>query len=151
VLMIVLSHLHEDHFDKLVAEKLNRSIPIISTSHATEKLKEDGHLELYPLETWEKLDITKGGNKNITITSMPGKHTLGIFDKANELLHAIPPVMGSMITFDKFTMYISGDTLYYDELKVLFLFSAITLPHRISCCCKIQSLTVGNSSTISGD
>ena len=49
---------------------------------------------------------------------MPGKHTLGLFDKANELLSAIPPVMGSLITFDNFTMYISGDTLYYDELKV---------------------------------
>jgi metal-dependent hydrolase (beta-lactamase superfamily II) len=115
----VLSHLHEDHFDALVAEKLNRSIPIISTSHATERLKEQGHLELYPLETWEKLDISKNGEQVISITSMPGKHTLGIFDKANDLLNAIPPVMGSLITFDKFTMYISGDTLYYDELKVL--------------------------------
>jgi len=114
---IVLSHLHEDHYDKLVAEKLNRSIPIISTSHATEKLSEAGHSELYPLETWEKLEIKKDG-KNITITSMPGKHTLGLFDKANDLLNAIPPVMGSLITFDSFTMYISGDTLYYDELKV---------------------------------
>ena len=113
----MLSHLHEDHFDKLVAEKLNRSIPIISTPHATETLKKDGHLELYPLETWEKLQITKDG-KSITITSMPGKHTLGIFDMANELLNAIPPVMGSIITFDNFNMYISGDTLYYDELKV---------------------------------
>jgi len=113
----VLSHLHEDHYDKLVAEKLNRSIPIISTSHATEKLREAGHSELYPLETWKKLEIKKDG-KNITITSMPGKHTLGLFDKANELLNAIPPVMGSLITFDNFTMYISGDTLYYDELKV---------------------------------
>lgn len=113
----MLSHLHEDHYDKLVAEKLNRSIPIISTSHATEKLCEAGHSELYPLETWEKLEIKKDG-KNITITSMPGKHTLGLFDKANDLLNAIPPVMGSLITFDNFTMYISGDTLYYDELKV---------------------------------
>ena len=116
--IIVLSHLHEDHFDKLVAEKLNRSVAIISTSHATEKLKQEGHLELYTLETWEKLDIVKDGNKSITITAMPGKHTLGLFDKANDLLNAIPPVMGSLITFDKFTMYISGDTLYYDELKV---------------------------------
>jgi metal-dependent hydrolase (beta-lactamase superfamily II) len=114
----VLSHLHEDHFDALVAEKLNRSIPIISTSHATERLKDQGHLELYPLETWEKLNISKNGKQVISITAMPGKHTLGIFDKANDLLNAIPPVMGSLITFEKFTMYISGDTLYYDELKV---------------------------------
>jgi L-ascorbate metabolism protein UlaG (beta-lactamase superfamily) len=129
----VLSHLHEDHFDTLVAEKLNRSIPIISTLHATERLKQQGYLELYPLETWEKLEIKK--NTTISITAMPGKHTLGIFDKMNELLNAIPPVMGSLITFDKFTMYISGDTLYYDELKVT----------------PWSMLIVGNSSSVSRD
>jgi len=114
----VLSHLHEDHFDALVAEKLNRSIPIVSTSHAIERLAEQGHLELYPLDTWEKLVVHKNGKAAITITAMPGKHTLGLFDKANEILQAIPPVMGSMVTFDEYNMYISGDTLYYDELKV---------------------------------
>ena len=112
--------MHEDHFDALVAEKLNRSIPIISTSHATERLASQGHLEVYPLETWEKIEIHKNGKVPITITAMPGKHTLGLFDKANEILQAIPPVMGSLVTFDKYTMYISGDTLYYDELKVSF-------------------------------
>lgn len=110
--------MHEDHFDALVADKLNRSIPIISTLHATTRLAEQGYLELYPLETWEKLEVRKNGQQRISITSMPGKHTLGLFDKANEILQAIPPVMGSLITFDKYTMYISGDTLYYDELKV---------------------------------
>lgn len=39
----------------------------------------------------------------------------------------IPPVMGSMVTFKKahaegtvkdYNLYISGDTLYYEELKV---------------------------------
>jgi len=110
-MIVVLSHLHEDHFDTLVADKLNKSIPIVSTPHATSRLKEQGHLELYPLETWQKFTVHKDG-KCITVTSMPGKHTLGLFDKANESLQAIPPVMGSMITFDGFTMYISGDTLY---------------------------------------
>jgi hypothetical protein len=49
---------------------------------------------------------------------MPGKHTLGLFDKANEILKAISPVMGSLIKLDNYSLYISGDTLYYDELKV---------------------------------
>lgn len=49
---------------------------------------------------------------------MPGKHTLGLFDKVNEILNAIPPVMGSLIKLDNYSLYISGDTLYYDELEV---------------------------------
>jgi hypothetical protein len=57
---------------------------------------------------------------------MPGKHTLGVMDKLNEILNAIPPVMGSLIEFSTpdegtFTLYISGDTLYYDELKASVL------------------------------
>src|SRR5437763_15611307 len=29
--LIVLSHMHEDHFDRVAAQKLNKSFPIVST------------------------------------------------------------------------------------------------------------------------
>jgi len=121
--MILLSHLHEDHFDVVVADKLRRSIPIVSTSHATKRLADQGYTDLIPLETWESVTVHKGGKNKLRITAMPGKHTLGVFDTLNEVLQAIPPVMGSLIevlndTGDPvFSLYISGDTLYYDELK----------------------------------
>jgi hypothetical protein len=128
----VLSHLHGDHFDQLVAEKIRKDLPIISTPHACDNLKPQGHAKLFPLQTWETISISKEGTDNeMTITSMPGKHTLipdVITDIANKIdLHFIPPVMGSMVTFKtkipsgntkEYNMYISGDTLYYDELKV---------------------------------
>ncbi|KAK7685019.1 hypothetical protein QCA50_011854 [Cerrena zonata] len=118
---ILLSHLHGDHFDDLVAERLRRNIPIISTPHACENLEPQGFTSLYPLQTWEKITIQKGED-TITITSMPGKHTLGVIESADSVLHAIPPVMGSLIEFKRedgslYNLYISGDTLYYDELK----------------------------------
>lgn len=121
-LFVVLSHLHADHFDDLVAERLRRDIPIISTPHACENLKQQGFVSLYPLQTWEKITIHKD-EESITITSMPGKHTLGVIDSINSVLHAIPPVMGSLVEFKRqdgsaYNLYISGDTLYYDELKV---------------------------------
>lgn len=123
----MLSHLHEDHFDNLVAQHIRKSLPIISTPHGCDHLKERGHTVLYPVNTWEKVNVVKGQDE-IIITSMPGKHTLGIIDAANAVLNFIPPVMGSMVTFKKaseegtatdYNLYISGDTLYYDELKVL--------------------------------
>lgn len=84
------------------------------------------------MHTWEKIQISKeGSDTQIVITSMPGKHTLlpdAIFDLSNKTgIHFIPPVMGSMVTFKRggaapedrdYNLYISGDTLYYDELKV---------------------------------
>ena len=118
----VLSHLHEDHFDNLVADHIRKSLPIVSTPHACENLKPRGHSALYPLQTWEALRISRE-DTTVTITSMPGKHTLGVADGANSVVNLIPPVMGSMVTFTKkdgasFNLYISGDTLYYDEMKV---------------------------------
>ena len=65
------------------------------------------------------------GDKKLVITSMPGKHTLnGPDDPHFDVLQHVPPVMGSMITFNRegaqYNLYISGDTLYYDELKVKY-------------------------------
>lgn len=118
----VLSHLHGDHFDQLVAEKIRKDLPIISTPHACDNLREEGHTSLFPVDTWETVRIVKEGSKavEIVITSMPGQHTLS----HKKELHFIPPVMGSMVTFrssastKEYNMYFSGDTLYYDELKV---------------------------------
>ncbi|GJE89087.1 metallo-hydrolase/oxidoreductase [Phanerochaete sordida] len=119
---ILLSHLHEDHFDNLVAEHICKSLPIISTPHGCTELKERGHTARFPLETWESVRILKG-DAELTITSMPGKHTLGEIHPAHAALHHIPPVMGSLVTFKRgggekdYNLYISGDTLYYDELQ----------------------------------
>ncbi|EKM52465.1 uncharacterized protein PHACADRAFT_260891 [Phanerochaete carnosa HHB-10118-sp] len=119
---ILLSHLHADHFDDLVAEHIRRSLPIVSTPHACTDLNKRGHSVLYPLDTWQSVRVIKGADE-LTITSMPGKHTVGILGAVNSVVHMIPPVMGSLVAFKKadeekdYNLYISGDTLYYDELQ----------------------------------
>src|ERR1700737_1455082 len=35
---VLLSHLHEDHFDRLVAKKLDKGVPIVTTSQAAKAL-----------------------------------------------------------------------------------------------------------------
>lgn len=133
----MLSHLHGDHFDQLVAEKVRKDLPIVSTPHACHNLEPNGHTVLFPLQTWEKIHITKEGSSNeleMSITAMPGKHTLlpDVVQTLSDMtgMHIIPPVMGSMVTFKfrasngavgEYNLYISGDTLYYDKLKVWFL------------------------------
>jgi L-ascorbate metabolism protein UlaG (beta-lactamase superfamily) len=32
--LVILSHLHEDHFDRRVAQDLSRALPIVTTPHA---------------------------------------------------------------------------------------------------------------------
>ncbi|PQO97182.1 MBL fold metallo-hydrolase [Massilia phosphatilytica] len=114
--LVVLSHLHEDHFDKLVQEKLDKNIPIITTKSAARKLKDMGFQRTFGLSTWDRIDIEKG-EARLRITAAPGRH-----GKAG-MQALLPPVMGSVLDFGpntaapSYRMYVSGDTLIYDDLK----------------------------------
>lgn len=112
---VLLSHLHEDHFDRLVAQKLDRGTLIVSTHEATTALRRKGFFRLESLDTWETLTLVKGGNQ-LRVTSMPGTHGPGFTAKL------LPPVMGSMLAFQDaagktvFHLYISGDTIMHKKL-----------------------------------
>ncbi|PPS39644.1 MBL fold metallo-hydrolase [Chroococcidiopsis sp. TS-821] len=111
---VVLSHMHDDHFDSVAAAKLDKSLPIITTHHAAADLKKKGFTAPHALQTWEKLRVTKG-NASVQVTAMPGRHGPAI------LSAVLPPVMGSMLEFQfdsvVFRLYITGDTLIYDDLR----------------------------------
>jgi L-ascorbate metabolism protein UlaG (beta-lactamase superfamily) len=113
--LVVLSHLHEDHFDKLVQEKLDKNIPIITTKSAARKLKDMGFQRTFGLSTWDRIDVEKG-EARLRITAAPGRH-----GKAG-MQALLPSVMGSVLDFGpntaapSYRMYISGDTLIYDDL-----------------------------------
>lgn len=115
---VLLSHYHGDHFDRVVEENLDRSLPVVTTHHAAGELADKGFHETYPMDTWEKTRVRKG-EMELTITAMPGTHAPGILSKA------LPPVMGSMLEFRPdgertlLRLYITGDTLVYDKLKAI--------------------------------
>jgi len=113
--LIVLSHMHEDHFDRVAEQKLDKALPIVTTPHATRSLNKKGFNAAQAIDTWESLTVRKG-EQSLKITSMPGRHGPGI------LAAALPPVMGSMLEFQSagqthFCLYITGDTLVYEQLK----------------------------------
>ena len=116
--LVVLSHMHEDHFDKLVQEKLDKNIPIVTTKEAADKLKGIGFRRTYGLSTWDRIDVEKGESR-LRITAAPGRH-----GKAG-MQGLLPSVMGSVLDFGPnpaapgYRMYISGDTLVYDDLKTI--------------------------------
>lgn len=114
--LVVLSHMHEDHFDRLVAKKLDKFVPIVTTQQAATVLSKKGFRKTYPLSNWEMLTMAKG-ECQLHITSMPGKHGPGLSAKL------LPSVMGSMLEFETplgkpaIRLYISGDTLMFKDLK----------------------------------
>lgn len=112
--LVLLSHLHEDHFDRLVQQKLARNIPIITTVRAAGRLKEMGFTNTIGLNTWQQIDIGKGST-TVAATSMPGRHgPAGV-------AALLPQVMGTMLDLHErsgrsYRMYISGDTMVYDDI-----------------------------------
>lgn len=113
--LVLLSHKHEDHFDRVASARLPKAVPIVTTAHAAKSLQQEGFTATYALTTWESLSVQKG-NSHLTITAMPGKHGPGLLNAA------LPPVMGSLLEFAeqetrRFCLYITGDTLVIDQLK----------------------------------
>jgi L-ascorbate metabolism protein UlaG (beta-lactamase superfamily) len=116
--LVVLSHMHEDHFDKLVQQKLDKSTPIATTPGAARALKKLGFVRAVALAPWDGIDIEKGDTR-LRITAVPGRHgKLG-------MQALLPDVMGTVYDFGPaaaqpaYRIYVSGDTLLYDDLRAI--------------------------------
>ncbi len=113
--LVILSHLHEDHFDRLVQQKLRHDVPIVTTLESAERLEQLGFTQRYGLSRWDSLTVRKG-EARLRITAMPARHggpALGVL---------LPTVMGAMLDFAEgpagaaYRIYISGDTLLFDDI-----------------------------------
>jgi len=113
--LVLLSHLHEDHWDRVAEAHLDRRLPIVTTPHAADALGRKGFLAPEPLATWQTLAVTRG-DVTLRITSMPGRHGPKLLSRL------LPPVMGSLLEFETGTsellqrIYVTGDTLVYEGL-----------------------------------
>ena len=112
---VLLSHLHEDHFDRLVEARLPKHTPIVTTSSAARTLKRRGFTRTCALHTWDHVNVRKGAAR-LRLTAMPGTH-------GRLLVSALlPDVMGTMLEFAgeeggrEFRLYITGDTLVFRDL-----------------------------------
>jgi L-ascorbate metabolism protein UlaG (beta-lactamase superfamily) len=113
--LVLLSHLHEDHWDRVVDARLPRSLPVATTPHAAESLQGRGFGGALPLATWETLDCAKGAAR-LRITAAPGRHGPRIVSRL------LPPVMGSLLEYERvdgrplLRLYVTGDTLVHDRI-----------------------------------
>jgi L-ascorbate metabolism protein UlaG (beta-lactamase superfamily) len=120
--LVILSHFHGDHFDQVAVRELDKSLPIVTTPHASEELSLRGFTNPQQLDKWESIYFIKG-NVQLLITATPGQH--GPLPVAMFL----PQVMGSILDFKVkeeddadsssrhlFRIYITGDTLVFDDI-----------------------------------
>jgi L-ascorbate metabolism protein UlaG (beta-lactamase superfamily) len=111
---ILLSHLHDDHWDRIATRALPRETPVITTPAAARELVKKGFAQASDLTGWQTHEITSGPT-TLRITSVPGVHGPGLLGQL------LPPVMGSVLELIRdgavtWRGYISGDTLYRRDI-----------------------------------
>jgi L-ascorbate metabolism protein UlaG (beta-lactamase superfamily) len=114
--LVVLSHMHGDHFDQLVQQQLDRNIPIVTTPQAAGKLEQMGFKARHALNRWDSLTVRKG-DATLRVNATPGRHGPPV------IARLMPQVMGSILELSvaggkpNYRIYISGDTLVYDDIR----------------------------------
>jgi L-ascorbate metabolism protein UlaG (beta-lactamase superfamily) len=102
---VLVTHLHQDHFDPTAAALLPRTVPLLCQPEDVEPLRAHGFTDLRPVDdrlTWE----------NIEVIRTPGRHGRSDADAA-----ALAPVSGFVIRAGGRTLYIAGDTVLYDDVE----------------------------------
>ncbi|MCP3872366.1 MAG: MBL fold metallo-hydrolase [Desulfobacteraceae bacterium] len=104
--LVIVSHLHQDHFDNGAKELLPKEVPMFCQPGDDNAIKDNGFLHVSPIEKsveWEGIHITR----------TPGKHA------GNEKWQKILGNVSGFIfrTDNEPTVYWAGDTILYDEIK----------------------------------
>jgi L-ascorbate metabolism protein UlaG (beta-lactamase superfamily) len=110
---VVLSHLHGDHWDRVAEAGLSRDVPVLTTGSAARTLAKRG-FAAEGMRPWQTAELAKD-DVRVTVTALPGRHGPGLLDRL------LPDVIGSLVDYHVagrrlLRLYISGDTLFTDEL-----------------------------------
>ena len=115
--LVLLSHLHGDHFDRRARRGLDRDVPIVTTRQSARRLRGWGFRNAVARETWQSHEVRSPAGDLLRITAAPGRHAPG------PLQSALPHVMGSVLQFEPagddapLSVYVTGDTLVHDDLR----------------------------------
>lgn len=104
--MVVVSHLHTDHFDKLAQESLAKDTPVFCQPGNERTIRDNGFTEVTPIATsvvWE----------TITIQRTTGQH-----GSSKAVLAAMGDVSGFVFAAaNEPTIYWAGDTIWYEVIR----------------------------------
>lgn len=101
---VLLTHIHLDHWDVVAQQLLRKNIPIICQPGNMSSLEQAGFNKLLPVETalaWHDIQICRTG----------GQHGTGETGKR------MGCVSGYVITHNKETLYVAGDTIWCNEVQ----------------------------------
>ena len=104
--MVVVSHLHTDHFDKLAQDLLPKAIPIFCQPGNEVTIRDKGFADVTPITEsvyW----------KTVTIQRTDGQH-----GSSEAILEAMGTVSGFVFSAENEpTVYWAGDTIWYEPIR----------------------------------
>jgi L-ascorbate metabolism protein UlaG (beta-lactamase superfamily) len=102
---VLVTHLHQDHFDDTARRLLRRDTPILCQPEDAERLRGDGFADVRPVD-----DETALGD--VAIARTGGCHGTG------EIGEAMAPVSGYVVRAPgEPSVYIAGDTIFCDDVR----------------------------------
>lgn len=104
---VLVTHLHNDHWDARATELLPKSLPILCQPEDEARVRERGFSAVQPIDAVEEW-------RGITFARTPARHGTG------EIGALMAPVSGFVLRHpDEEILYIAGDTIWCDEIAAV--------------------------------
>jgi L-ascorbate metabolism protein UlaG (beta-lactamase superfamily) len=103
--IVLITHHHFDHFDRVAASLLPKGIPIVTPRNGARRLRRMGFHDIHAMNAGEQLVIDR-----LRIRATPVKHA----QRLGRLLYN--PGVGYLIEASGGNIFISGDTTYFAQL-----------------------------------
>jgi L-ascorbate metabolism protein UlaG (beta-lactamase superfamily) len=101
---VLVSHLHEDHFDATAVALLDHALPVLSQPGDAAVLRDRGFADVRPVDP----SVALGP---VTVTRTGGRHGTGAIGQR------MGPVSGFVLgTGEDAPLYVAGDTIWCDEV-----------------------------------
>lgn len=111
---VLLSHAHEDHFDRAAQDWLQDRMPLICPTHDARQLIDDG-LDAQPLSHLQK-QVVERNNSRVEITAIPAIHSLNP-DVAGFLGEGNGYFLQATVGKKELNIYWAGDTFMVDAVE----------------------------------
>lgn len=100
---VLVTHRHNDHFDDAARETLDADVPLLCQPAEADAFREEGFTDVRPVETSLPID-------GVTVTRTPARHGHG------NLAEQMAPVSGFVFESGGETVYVAGDTVWYEDV-----------------------------------
>ncbi|WP_422378172.1 MBL fold metallo-hydrolase [Roseibium sp.] len=111
---LLLSHLHEDHFDQTAEAALPKEMPTLVPAHDLDAMREKGFSDLTRAD-WHKTHVLETESASISITAVPADHS-----EDPDISALLGPGNGYWLRFQQGgwskTVYWTGDTFPTDTV-----------------------------------